>query len=61
MPLPEQVLMKRRLRVLGDDQFEHAVDGVEKEDRWVTDFIKRLSRAIRNLGRSRWSREGNER
>jgi hypothetical protein len=50
MPLPEQVLMRRRLQVLGDDQVEHAADSPEK-DRWVKDFIHRLARAIRNIGR----------
>jgi len=50
MTLPEQVLMRRRLQVLGDDQAVHTLDGPEKEDRWVTDFIQRFARAIRNIG-----------
>jgi hypothetical protein len=51
MPLPEQVLMRRRLQVLGDDRARAPLDRLETEDRWLTHFIDRLARVIRNIGR----------
>jgi hypothetical protein len=53
MNLPEQVLVRRRLQIFrdGDAPNERAPDLLEKEDRWVPDFIERLAQAIRNIGR----------
>jgi hypothetical protein len=43
--------MRRRLQVLGDDPAVHALDHLENEDGWMTYFIERLERLIRNFGR----------
>ena len=43
MTLPEQVLMRRRLQVLGDDRAHAPLDRLKKEDRWVTAFLERLA------------------
>jgi hypothetical protein len=50
--LPEQVLVRRRLQIFEDKAPEQpAPDLLEKEDRWVPDFVERLAQAIRNIGR----------
>ena len=52
LTLPEQVLMRRRPQILGEGAPEkRAPDFLEKEDRWVPDFVERLARAIRKIGR----------
>ncbi len=42
MILPEQSLAKRRLQILGDEAApeKRALDLLEKEDRWLRDFIE---------------------
>jgi hypothetical protein len=49
---PEQALVRRRLQILEDKAPEQRVlDLLEKEDRWVPDFVERLAQAIRKFGR----------
>jgi hypothetical protein len=50
--LPEQVLFRRRLQIFEDKAPEQRVlDLLEKEDRWVPNFVERLARVIRKIGR----------
>jgi hypothetical protein len=52
LTLPEQVLARRRRQIFeGNAPEKRASDLLEKEDRWVPDFIERLAQAIRNIGR----------
>ena len=55
MPLPEQVLVRRRLQIRGNGAAteKRALDLLEQEDRWVTDFMERLARIVRNISRRR--------
>jgi hypothetical protein len=48
---PHQFLTKRRLQIFDDEARERRLlDAVEKEDRWVKEFIGRLATAIREIG-----------
>jgi hypothetical protein len=49
-PTMDQALEWRRLQVLGDNRARAPLDRLEKEGRWVTHFIERLARVIRNIG-----------
>ena len=52
LTLPERVLVRRRPQILEDGAPEkRAPDLLEKEDRWVPDFVERLAQAIRKIGR----------
>jgi hypothetical protein len=53
MTLPEQILVRRRLQILGHGAApeKRALDLLEKDDRWVTDFMERFAKIIRNIGR----------
>jgi hypothetical protein len=51
MNLPEQVLVRRRLQIFEDKAPEQRALDLEKEDRWVPDFVERLARVIRKIGR----------
>ena len=48
---PDQILTKRRLQIFdGEARERRLIDAVEKEDRWVKEFIGRLATAIREIG-----------
>jgi hypothetical protein len=52
MTTPEQVLVKKRLRLLEEEtQVQSTLELLRREDTWVKSFISRLAKAIGNIGK----------